>query len=383
MTKRKCKNIDITNIEFIEFCIADWFDHKSTKDKNKQSIRKLFIRFPDFHSLALYLSDSIKTESLCLPPVHIRHIIDKANGKHRDLVLESPIQQIYNYICYHALEEVTCCIGHYQIHSDGRGPIDAVRYIQSWMNEPSTNYCIKADISKCYDSISRENMMWWLNKHIKNNKLLWLINELLLTKPNGGLGIGSRLSIRLSALYLSDIYHCVEDLHRFSKRVTAYITHQLFYLDDIFIFGPSSKYLIKMFALIRRFVDASQLRIKDNWAIIDLRHCNKNACLDVLGYKVYRDHIVIRRRNYKKTKKSLNKFKETPTLSHAQSYVAYYGQYIQHSDHMRFQQKYNSCYYWKKARKEISKCTRQQNLLISSQPYLLPKQMAILGTQFA
>ena len=358
MTKRFCKNIDITDLNFIEFCINDWISHKTEKELNYRKNKKLLASFKSIHDLAIFMQNELQQHSLTLGKLTIKNVIDRSNGKPRTYVIEEPLRQLYGYVAYFGLDDLKHKIGPHQYHSDGRGPLDAVKCAQKWMNTNNVEYAVKMDLRHCYQSIHHNYVMAWMNKHVANKDLLWLIDTLMYTLPNKSLGIGSRFAIRICGLYLSDLYHEIENLSSF--RGMRYFYKHMFYLDDIFIFGKKSNKLVKIVKLIKLISESYGLTIKDSWAIIDLRHSNKNACIDILGYKVYRDHVTMRRRNYIKTKKSLNKFKGDRSIKNANSFISYYGGNIKHTNSVRFCEKYNAKYYYKKARKVVSNYARSR-----------------------
>lgn len=356
--KRKCKTVDITNIEFIEDAIKDCMAHKTGKKRNKRQIVDFLSRYNnDEHQIALTLQSEIKNRCLEIEPTRTIPIIDKSNGKERVLTIEHIKQQMYDYIAVHGLEELYSRYGYYQINVRKHGsPLMAVRYTQGWLNDKDIKYVIHMDIKKCYPSITKENMMCWIHKHIANDALLWLIEQLLSTSERG-LPIGSRLSIELCALYLSDMYHHLESNYYYSrkgKKVPIY-KHWIFFLDDVFLFGSNAR---KMTNAMPNLIDAyasKGLTIKPDWNIVCLKKNRKDTHIDMLGYKVYHDHITMRRRDYIKTRQALNDFKKHPnSVKKAQTFISMYGLFIKHTNSIKFRKKYKADKYYKKARKVVS-----------------------------
>ena len=355
--KRKCKNVDITDLAFIENAMEDCLKHKSQKQLKKKDWQGLLGRYGNFYGIASELRNEIRNRSLNLEPTKEVQIVDRSNGKQRILTIEHIKQQFYDYIAVHGLSELYSRYGYYQINVRKHGsPLMAVRYVQGWMRDKSIKYVVQMDIRKCYPSITHENIMSWLRKHVANDTLLWLIDTLLSTS-NIGLPIGSRLSIELCALYLSDVYHHIESNYfYFRKGKKARIfKHWIFYLDDVFLFGSNAR---KMTSAVQELIQAYAslgLTIKPDWKIICLKKSRKDTHIDMLGYRVYHNRITMRRRDYVKVKRSLRRFKnDIGNLNKAQGYIAMYGLFVKHTDSNKFRKKYNADKYYKQARKVVS-----------------------------
>lgn len=361
--KRKCKKIDITNCEYIFECITDWYEHRTKRQREKKEVRELLDKY-SFKELAKILHSEIVNRKLNVKPVRIVSIIDNSNGKPRDLTIEEPKRQIYNYIASNALTELQTRCGFYQINMRSHGsPLTACKVVKGWMNDKNIKFVAQLDIRKCYPSITRENMMKWLRNHIKNDTLLWLIDELL--KATECLSIGSFLSIRLCGLYLSDAYHYIDshfDTFRRNKKVKT-IKHKLFFLDDIFLFGSNARQLSKAVKDIICYFETIGLHIKSDWKMICLKQNRKNTHIDILGYKTYHNRVTMRRRDYLKTKKSLRSFKKQPNFKNAQGYISHYGLFLKHTNSVKFRKKYNADKYYSLARKVVSEHDRTCNVL--------------------
>lgn len=72
MTKRFCKNIDITDLNFIEFCINDWIEHKTEKELNYRKNKKLLDSFKSIHDLAIFMQNELQQHSLTLGKLTIK-----------------------------------------------------------------------------------------------------------------------------------------------------------------------------------------------------------------------------------------------------------------------------------------------------------------------
>lgn len=361
--KRKCKNVHIDDLQFIETAIIDCINHKTEKKLKQRGYYEMIVKYGSIHNIAIQLQSEIINRSLKLPPVKYVDIIDSGNGKHRTLMIEHIKQQFCDYIAFHGLKELYSRFGYYQINVREHGsPIMAARYVQAWMRDPDIKYVAQLDIKKCYPSITKENMMKWLNKHVANPTLLWLIDQLL-AACNIGLPIGSRLSINLCALYLSDIYHHIENHYysfRKGKKIHA-VKHTLFYLDDNFLFGSNARALTKAVNDLIKVYALKGLTIKPDWKMICLKRNRDDTHIDILGYKVYHDRITMRRRDYVKTRHAIKMCKSHPNnLGYSYTYISLHGLFIEHTNSEKFKRKYNSEKYYLQARKVVSKNARSK-----------------------
>ena len=352
--KRKCKNTDIKNKEFIKTAVEQCFARKGKKVFYRRDVREL-MEWCDssIDKLVDMLQSEIANRNVTLPPVRYEERYDRSNGKKRHIMIEHIKQQCYNYIASNGLEDIAGRIGHYQIAGKiGQGPIFGAKVIMTWMRD--SRYAAIADIQKCYPSISKKYMMCWLRQHVKNDDLIYLISCLLETS-DGGLPIGSYLSVRLCALYISDLYISISTEYfstRRGKRRNC-VKHVMINADDIYIFGDSAKDLHRVMRGTIKHAEAVGLTIKPGWKLIDCGG-NQNSHVDVLGYRIYKDHITMRRRNYIKTKRALREFRTSKNIRTARKLLAYDGLFLHHTNSHRFRQKYQTSGDIKAARKVVS-----------------------------
>lgn len=197
--------------------------------------------------------------------------------------------------------------------------------------------------------------MDFLREKIKNDLLLWLI-ETLINTFDKGLSIGSYLSQFLCNIYLSRLYHEISHMHRYRKRrnrpekeYISLVKHQLFYMDDILLMSTNSKDIHKAVKnLIKYAKDKLGLKIKVNWFVskIDFKDKIHDAnFIDMMGFRIYRWHTTIRRRTFKRIRRTylkLRKLIETHKpvqLLWARRGISYWGQLV-NSDSYKIIKKY-------------------------------------------
>ena len=353
--KRKCKDIDITDLNFIATAICDCL-------KNKSHTRKDVVRFNCEYQypskMAVEMREEIRNRKLNLKPIWYKDKYDQASGKTRHIGIQDIKQQFYDYVVVNALVAggVGNTIGAHQYASiKGRGQLKGAQRIHKWLKDRDSRYYIKMDVKSYYKNIPQKKLVNYLHKVIKNADLLWLIEELLKTFGEG-LAVGSYMSQFLANLYMSVIYHKVEEMHRIrhsrGKEIRMRLVyHQLIYMDDILIIGRNARDLISAAQMIESECAKLGLTIKDGWAIQKL---GDGAFIDMMGFRVYRDHITVRRKNFKRIRRAYIRFARKPnSLRMARRIVSFYG-WLKHSNSIRFCHKYNVYELTKKARRIIS-----------------------------
>ncbi|MGN1382715.1 MAG: RNA-directed DNA polymerase [Eubacterium sp.] len=344
--KRYCKEISITSTEFILDAIEDWRSHRTAKGMRRSDIQRLYRHFQhDEEKIAEELSEEIKNHCLRIAPVRIKQKVDHSNGKLRTLSVESAKQQILDYVCVHGLRPLMKRIGEYQCTCiPGRGPVWGKRQIERWVRESDVNFVCQVDICKNYQSIKPDMMMSFLRKHIKNDDLLWLIEELLRRNPAGGLPIGSALSVYLDALYLSQAYHYV------MEQIPA-VKHALFFVDDVAMYCETAEDAYAAGNLLRQYMERIGLHLHEGYTVVK---ATEKQYQDMLGYRIYKGHSTMRRRDYIKLKSALRRMEKSPDLKNARQLISMNG-FIKFSDSYRFRTKYHTKTIMRKARRYVSK----------------------------
>ena len=390
--RRYCKNVDIKNIDFIKRCIYLWMEGKlNRKDVQRflsfyagltyQEIKER-VDCEDYRFLAETVDRIAKdirkrilNRKLNLPPIRFRRKYDQGSGKWRLIGIQKPIHQIFDYIAVEGcMEMFNAKIGPYQMASiPGRGQEKGMKTIYRWLqlDEKHTRYYIKADIRQCYPSIQHERIKALFARDLKNPELLWLVCELIDSFPEG-LSIGSYFSQYACNYYLSYAYHYAsEQLHRLRKKRNGQterirlVHHILFYADDILFLGSSEKDLVSGMEMLGDYLrDCLGLELKPDWKpetadYTDKAGNRKGRFIDMMGYRIYRDHITIRRGTFKRIRRSIIRArvrmengKDIP-LDMAHSISSRVGR-VSHCDSFGFEQKYRLAQIRSRAGKVIS-----------------------------
>ena len=351
--KSYCKNIDITDEKFIEAAIWDCLTHRDRKDFGREDIQRIIAEYGTIDVMARKMSQELKERNLNLPPV--RHDIrrDKSNGKLREIDIEDIWQQYYDYVAARALEPALAMLGYYQCGCvEGKGQVWGMQMLHGWTQK--YRFFTHSDIRKCYPSIPQQKLFRFLKKHIKNDLLLWLIETLVTHTTKTGISIGSRLSITLCQLYLSQIYHHItQDFckYRRGKRIQI-IPALLIFMDDIYMASNSTSNLHKGERELARYAQEELgIYVKPDWTMVD----TQESTLDCMGFRTQHDYTKMRRQNYEKTKRALRSFKNNPNIGTAQNLTSRTGN-VRFTDSYHFRKKYQ----WKQT-------ARQARRLISNE----------------
>lgn len=370
--KRYCKNIDITDRMLISEATYDCLDGKMKRRDTIQlfanhsnlscgQVYCIQYRYGEkaLHWIIEDVIDTIRQElidrNLVFPPIWYKTKIDGSSGKERRIGIQDIKQQIYDYIAAYGLKPIFKRIGVYQYASiKGRGPEKGARRIKRWLGSKKVRYIAKMDVRKCFESISKENMMAYLRRYVKNEHLLWLVEQLLDTFEQG-LSIGSYLSQWLCNLYMSQIYHEVKECmcrirrkrHGPAERENL-VTHLLIYMDDIYLDGTSSRNLHQAIKQIKAFAVSIGLQIKDSWIVMRCKWTDRKSektFIDIMGRRIYRWHMSIRRRVFRRIRrcykaaiKCIKTHKPLPEYL-ARRCLSYLGA-IKNTDSYKIKQKY-------------------------------------------
>ena len=194
----------------------------------------------------------------------------------------------------------------------------------------NTKYCLKIDVKKYYPSINHEKLKLCYKRIFKDNDLLWLIDEIIdSTGGDYGIPIGNYLSQYSGNLYLSKFDHYVKEI--------LHVKHYFRYMDDIVIFSSSKEELRKIFCKISIELNKLDLEIKSNYQVFP----TSVRGVDFLGYRIFHDYVLVRKRICNNLKKKMNELKKKDNLSEKDiSSIKAYNGWIKHANSKRLYVKY-------------------------------------------
>lgn len=146
----------------------------------------------------------------------------------------------------------------------------------------NTQYCLKLDIRKFYPSIDHSILKQLLRKKIKDNDLLWLLDEII--DSTEGLPIGNYLSQYFANFYLTYFDHWIKE--------TKCVKYYFRYADDLVILSDNKPYLHNLLSDIRQYLSENlKLEIKRNYQVFPV----SSRGIDFVGYVFYHTHTLLRK----------------------------------------------------------------------------------------
>ena len=181
---------------------------------------------------------------------------------------------------------------------EGRGMHDLMKYIrQDLKDDPEgTRYCYKFDISKFYENVKPDFVMYCVRRMFKDKTLIILLDSFVRMMPEG-ISIGLRSSQGLGNLLLS-VYldHYLKDRYG--------IRHFYRYCDDGVILGGTKSELWQIRDVIHEQLQQIDLKVKANERVFPV-----DEGIDFLGYVIYPDHVRLRKRIKQKFARKMHEVK--------------------------------------------------------------------------
>ena len=179
-----------------------------------------------------------------------------------------------------------------------RGMHDLMKYIRRDMQKDpeGTRFCYKFDISKFYESVNQDFVMYSVHRVFKDKKLIAMLDNFVRIIPQG-ISIGLRSSQGLGNLLLS-VYldHYLKD--RYGVR------HFYRYCDDGMVLGKSKAELWEIRDAVHEQLEQIDLKVKANERVFPV-----DEGIDFLGYVIYPDHVLLRKRIKQKFARKMHEVK--------------------------------------------------------------------------
>ena len=221
-----------------------------------------------------------------------------------------------------------------------RGAIYGKRYLFRYIknNPKNVKYCAKGDIYHFFQSIPIENFKSMLDSKFRDKEFLEVVFKILdcnIIEYHGkkidiGLPIGFYTSQHFANWYLQGLDHFIkEQLH-----IKCYVR----YVDDFVMLGNNKKQLHKALEAISIYLESIGLKLKDNYQVFRFIYTDKNGkergrFIDFMGFKFYRDKVIIRRKLFFKMMRKFKAVSKLKTIDiHSARQVACYMGYIKHTN---------------------------------------------------
>ena len=356
--KRCCKNVDITNREFLSRAVRECLKRKiGRKDTLRMfeeytgtpySILRRIARDRRYDLLEGQIEtviDGIRSEILS-GDIHFKPILymkKKENEKLRTIGIQNVKQQIYDYIAVYGLEELfrRKLYRHQYSSIPGRGPLSGMQRIRKWVRNKNYRYAWKGDAKHYYENISVPILKKMLKHDVKNERLLKLV-FILLESFKHGLSIGSYLSQYLANYYMAAACRYAANMREKKTRrglvsMIRLVDRVLVFMDDILFLAKNLKRLKVAVSAFKEWAKENlDIKIKESDKAIDLR----TGYIDMLGYLISREKVICRPRIFRRFRRSIARIRRAGciTLGAARRVVSRYG-WMKSADTKRWMKK--------------------------------------------
>jgi len=193
------------------------------------------------------------------------------------------IEPIWEGLFIH--DSYACRVGK-GIHAGSRRTMEFLR---------KNKYCLQCDIAKFYPSIKHNILFDIIQQKIKCRDTLALIHDIIYSIDGGqNVPIGSYTSQWFGNLYMNELDHYLKHTHK--------IRNYIRYCDDFLLFHSDKSYLHDVADALEDFIDSHLgLRLKKR-TIFPV-----TQGVDFLGYRHFRDYILLRKSTAKRVQKRLKK----------------------------------------------------------------------------
>ena len=194
-----------------------------------------------------------------------------------------------------------------------RGIHKALNLLNKYLKDKeNTTYCLKLDIKKFFPNVDHSILKSILRKKFKDKELLWLLDEIIDSVPDGkGVPIGNYTSQYLANMYLTYFDHWLKEEMK--------VKYVIRYMDDIVILHKDKEFLHHLRINIEEYLKNNlDMKLKENYQVFPTRVRD----IDFVGYRHFGDYILLRKstakRLKKKTRKILAKCKQNIQMSYSE-----------------------------------------------------------------
>lgn len=283
-------------------------------------------------ALITEIADEVSGRRLTLRPISRHRYVEPTNGKVRTIGVESVKQQVIDYAIVVAIDPMLSAkVGFWQVGGiPGKGQLMAARALRRWSQ--GGGYWVHVDVAKCYPSISCDLVRGIIHRYVRSGDVTYALDTVLDTY-DGGLEIGSYLSLRLSQLVLSFAYHRVEGMRK-TKRGTSrsLITHQVWYADDAILMSRDKRDMRSAVRSLERYMHNELGLSIHPWKICRI---GDDEPIDLAGFVVRPRRTTVRTSVFLRARRSVRRFEKTPTERRARQVTSYWG-WLSNADCDRF-----------------------------------------------
>jgi retron-type reverse transcriptase len=203
-------------------------------------------------------------------------------------------------------------------------------------NNTSPLYVLKCDIKKFFASVDHTVLLEILNKSIKDNDFIWLLNEIILSFKTEGEAKGMPIGNLTSQLF-ANIY--MNPLDQYMKHVLK-TEYYIRYADDFVVLSQDKKYLENLIPVIKVFLE-KELKLTLHPNKVEIR--NYYLGVDFLGYIIFPNFVIPRtktkRRMFRKIYKQIAVYRKgQQTYESLNQTIQSYLGYLSHANTYKLSQ---------------------------------------------
>ena len=221
------------------------------------------------------------------------------NGKIRDLCKPQfwPDQCVHHVLIASIQDFLMSRIDPYACASiPGRGIDYGLNALERFVQKSKysdTKYTLKMDIKKCFDSMTNTMIYNHISCMIKDKRWLEIFYKVIMNHPTLPIGL------YISAWVLNVILKKLDEFIRSHEVCKYYIR----YMDDMLVLGPNKRHLYKLQEEIAcKLKEWYGLDMKGNWRVfltdVGPKSSKHREGIDMLGFRVYRDKTILRKKNF-------------------------------------------------------------------------------------
>lgn len=162
-------------------------------------------------------------------------------------------------------------------------------------NNPKLRYGLSMDIHQFYANIPPDRIKAMLREYLKDDELLFLLDRIIdnyNSTGHTGIPLGGRLSPLFANLYLNGLDHYLKE------RCHVHIYGR--YMDNIYVLGNSKQWLHQIEKETVAYLGELGLTLNPT----TIQPIDSTHGMDMVGWVVYSDHILIRKKTKLKMKKA-------------------------------------------------------------------------------
>lgn len=189
------------------------------------------------------------------------------------------------------IEDTYACLDNRGVH---KGVKKLNKYIYNYSKENQDLYILKCDISKFFYSIDKLKLFKIIEKKVKDKQFLELTKKLIYHNNEPvGIPIGNYTSQYFANIYLNELDHFVKE----KLEIKYYVR----YMDDFILLLENKEQAKIILRKIKEYLEKNlglKLNKKTNYFKLE-------QGVIFCGYKIYKDHILLKKDNKKKIYKKV------------------------------------------------------------------------------